>query len=127
MIPTGHMRISTNRHPRTDQPFYIVMIFASVMVIPLLFYIVMAAWIPRTTLQRAQFLLGLTVFVICGPFINLGVSLYACWYMDNFGWGKTRRVVSEAARADDDSGERFFACAPDLENQLGGLGSQNSA
>ncbi|KAI8626124.1 chitin synthase-domain-containing protein [Xylariaceae sp. FL1651] len=118
------------------QPLWIVMIFASIMMIPLLFYISMVVWMPHNALERAQFLLGLTIFTIVGPFINFGVTLYACYYMDNFGWGKTRRVISETGEAEEPDAEaqqdRLEAVAlggsekiagsplgqvPDLENQ----------
>jgi chitin synthase len=63
----------------------------------------MALWIPRNAVERAQFVLGFVIFVIVGPFINIGVTLYACRHMDNFGWGKTRLVVTDT---------------PDLKNQI---------
>lgn len=36
------------------------------------------------------------MYMFCGPFLNISVLLYACWYMDSFGWGKTRKVVAES-------------------------------
>ena len=35
------------------------------------------------------------MYIFCGPFINIFVLIYACIYMDSFGWGKTRKVVKE--------------------------------
>jgi hypothetical protein len=35
------------------------------------------------------------VYLIVGPFVNIAVLLYALYFMDNFGWGKTRQVISE--------------------------------
>lgn len=35
------------------------------------------------------------MYMFCGPFLNISVLLYACWYMDSFGWGKTRKVIAE--------------------------------
>ncbi|KAI1409524.1 glycosyltransferase family 2 protein [Hypoxylon sp. FL1857] len=83
------------------QPFWIIMMFASIMIVPLLFYLSMAVWMCRNWLERRQYLLGLGIFTICGPFINICVTLYACVYMDNFGWGKTRKVIAEADEAEE--------------------------
>ncbi|KAI2470546.1 glycosyltransferase family 2 protein [Annulohypoxylon bovei var. microspora] len=77
------------------QPFWIIMIFASIMIIPLCFYFSMLFWLCRTWDERRQFFLGLCIFTTCGPFINICVTMYACIYMDNFGWGKTRKVIEE--------------------------------
>ncbi|XXH04395.1 hypothetical protein Hte_010809 [Hypoxylon texense] len=115
------------------QPFWLIMVFASVMIIPLCFYFSMAGWLCRTWVERRQFLMGLAVFTTCGPFINIGVTLYACIYMDNFGWGKTRKVIAETAEAEEPDveaqKERFAEAihnrekivgtlVPDVENQL---------
>ena len=35
------------------------------------------------------------MYVFCGPFINITVLLYASYYMDSFGWGKTRRIIAQ--------------------------------
>lgn len=35
------------------------------------------------------------MYIFCGPFLNIAVLLYASFYMDSFGWGKTRKVISE--------------------------------
>ncbi|KAI1134892.1 glycosyltransferase family 2 protein [Hypoxylon sp. FL0543] len=115
------------------QPLWITMAFASVMVIPLVFYLSMAAWMCRNRLERCQYLLGLCIFTICGPFINICVTLYACIFMDNFSWGKTRKVIAETDAAEEPNGqaekERFEdalngsgkvmgTMVPDEENQL---------
>ncbi|KAM5353906.1 hypothetical protein ACJ41O_000556 [Fusarium nematophilum] len=78
-----------------SQPWWIIMAFAGVMIIPLVYYVVMAIWLPRTMVERAQFLFGLAVFVLCGPFLNIAVMVFAVFNMDSFGWGKTRKVVAE--------------------------------
>ncbi|KAI5860560.1 glycosyltransferase family 2 protein [Durotheca rogersii] len=80
-------------------PLRIIVIFASLMIIPLCYYLTMVVWMCRSWLERAQFLIGLAFFVICGPFINVCVTIYSCFYMDNFGWGKTRQVVAETGEA----------------------------
>ncbi|KAH6893421.1 hypothetical protein B0T10DRAFT_527822 [Thelonectria olida] len=45
-----------------SQPWWLILAFAGVMVIPLVYYVVMATWLPRNLLERAQFLLDLFVF-----------------------------------------------------------------
>lgn len=116
-----------------DQPWYIIVAFAAIMIIPLVYYITMVFWMPRGFLERAQFLLGLTIFAIAGPFINICVTLYALKNMDNFGWGKTRQVIAETGEAEEtnaDEEQRRTQVAlrhnekvignqvPDEENQL---------
>ncbi|KAI1372998.1 glycosyltransferase family 2 protein [Hypoxylon crocopeplum] len=115
------------------QPFWIIMIFASIMIIPLCYYLSLTVWLCRNWLERRQFLLGVTIFTICGPFINICVTLYACFYMDNFGWGKTRKVVAETGEAEEpdvqaqhdrfeealNNNEKIIGTlVPDEENQL---------
>ncbi|KAI0880805.1 glycosyltransferase family 2 protein [Annulohypoxylon maeteangense] len=92
------------------QPAWIILIFASIMIIPLCFYFSMVFWLCRSWDERRQFLMGLVIFTTCGPFINICVTIYACIYMDNFGWGKTRKVIEET-----ETGE---AEEPDWQAQL---------
>ncbi|KAI2609156.1 glycosyltransferase family 2 protein [Hypoxylon sp. NC1633] len=115
------------------QPFWIIMIFASIMIIPLCYYLGMIVWLCRNWLERGQFLLGMAIFTTCGPFINICVTLYACIYMDNFGWGKTRKVIAETGEAEEPDAAAQFnrfeealnnnekivgTMVPDEENQL---------
>jgi chitin synthase len=60
-----------------SQPWWIILAFASVMIIPLIYYIIIAAWHPRNMRERMQYLAGLAIFVICGPFLNIFVMLFA--------------------------------------------------
>lgn len=78
-----------------SQPVWIIMAFAGVMLIPLTYYIIIATWLPHTFKGRIQYLLGLFVFVVCGPFLNITVMVFAVFNMDSFGWGKTRLVVPD--------------------------------
>ncbi|KAJ8118107.1 hypothetical protein OPT61_g839 [Boeremia exigua] len=80
---------------------WIIMAFVSVMLVPIVYYILIPAWFHNNWKERVQFWAGLFFFVICGPFINVAVLFYACFYMDSFGWGKTRKVITEQ-----DSGEK---------------------
>ena len=79
------------------QPIWIIMIFVGVMLIPLVYYIIMVTWLPRSMRERVQFLLGLVIFVFGGPFLNITVMLFAVYNMDSFGWGKTRQVIADDA------------------------------
>ncbi|KAI1456729.1 glycosyltransferase family 2 protein [Annulohypoxylon moriforme] len=83
------------------QPAWIILIFASIMIIPLCFYFSMVFWLCRSWTERRQFMMGLAIFTTCGPFINICVTIYACVYMDNFGWGKTRKVIAETGEAEE--------------------------
>ncbi|KAH8651149.1 chitin synthase-domain-containing protein [Xylariales sp. PMI_506] len=82
-----------------SQPYWIILAFAGVMIFPVLYYVGIVLWIPRTALEKVQYLAGLTIFIVCGPFLNIAVLLFAIWNMDSFGWGKTRKVIS----SDDDN------------------------
>jgi hypothetical protein len=73
------------------------MCFSAVMLVPVTYYIGMAIWIPRKILDRVQYLIGLPIYLVCGPFINIIVLFYAILNVDSFGWGKTRKVVAEVA------------------------------
>lgn len=42
-----------------------------------------------------QYLAGLVIYIFLGPFLNILVLSYALWNIDNFAWGKTRKVVKE--------------------------------
>ncbi|OJD32815.1 glycosyltransferase family 2 protein [Diplodia corticola] len=83
-------------------PWWIILAFAAVMITPLTYYLCIAIWLPRTALERTQYLAGCALYVLCGPFINIAVLLYAVWNMDSFGWGKTRKVVSTDSDSDPD-------------------------
>jgi chitin synthase len=78
------------------QPWWIIMAFAGIMIIPLIYYVIMAVWLPQSMLERCQYLLGLFIFVVLGPFLNIAIMVFAVFNMDSFGWGKTRKVVTEA-------------------------------
>ncbi|KAL4732366.1 hypothetical protein ACLX1H_001381 [Fusarium chlamydosporum] len=77
------------------QPWWIIMAFAGIMIVPLIYYVIMAVWLPESMLERFQYLLGLFIFVVLGPFLNIAVMVFAVFNMDSFGWGKTRKVIAE--------------------------------
>ena len=63
------------------------------MICPLIYYVLIVGWQPRGVKERVQYLLGLLIYFFLGAFLNITVLLYAMWSLDNFSWGKTRKVV----------------------------------
>lgn len=105
-----------------SQPWWIIMAFAGVMIIPLAYYIIMAFWLPRTFKDSMQYLVGLFLFVVSGPFLNITVMLFACYNMDSFGWGKTRLVVSDETKtgmSEKSAAAQMQAPAQDEEASVG--------
>ena len=83
------------------------------MLVPILYYFCIVLWIPQTFREKLQYLIGLLIYIVCGPFLNIFVLFYALWNMDSFGWGKTRRVVSDA------NNEKAAASNADEEAETG--------
>ncbi|KAL5605337.1 hypothetical protein FOVSG1_005484 [Fusarium oxysporum f. sp. vasinfectum] len=77
------------------QPWWIILAFAGITIVPLIYYVTMAVWLPQSMLERFQYLFGLFIFVVLGPFLNIAVMVFAVFNMDSFGWGKTRKVIAE--------------------------------
>jgi hypothetical protein len=71
------------------------MCFVSVMLVPIVYYLCIPLWLTKSWVIRVQFWTGLFMYIFCGPFLNIAVLLYASFYMDSFGWGRTRKVISE--------------------------------
>lgn len=63
------------------------------MLVPIMYYIIIAVWHPRGVRERFQYLAGLSMYIFLGPFLNIIVLLFALRGIDNFAWGKTRKVV----------------------------------
>lgn len=76
--------------------YSLILAFVSVMLVPVLYYILIVVWQPRNMRERIQYLAGLLMYVFLGPFLNITVLLFALRGIDNFGWGKTRKVVQTA-------------------------------
>ena len=83
-----------------SQPWWIILAFAGVMIIPFSYYVLIAVWLPRTLREKLQYLAGLFSFTILGPFLNITIMLFAVMNMDSFGWGKTRLVVADDVKED---------------------------
>lgn len=66
------------------------------MLVPIIYYLLIPVWLCKRWTERCQFWAGCAVYVFLGPFLNISVLIYAVWNMDSFGWGKTRKVLSES-------------------------------
>jgi chitin synthase len=75
--------------------FWIILAFSSVMILPVVYYALIVVWQPRGFRERVQYLIGLFIYVVFGSFLNISVLVYALWNMNNFSWGRTRKVVKE--------------------------------
>ena len=73
--------------------YKLILSFAAVMMFPLSYYVLIVTWQPRRFRERIQFLLGLGMYIILGAFLNVTVLIYALYTLDNFAWGKTRKIV----------------------------------
>jgi chitin synthase len=100
-------------------PAWIIMCFVSVMLVPIVYYLCIPLWLTKSWVIRVQFWTGLFMYVFCGPFLNIAVLLYASFYMDSFGWGKTRKVISEddSAATSEKGSEELHASAADVTQQ----------
>ncbi|KAH8886370.1 hypothetical protein GQ53DRAFT_750642 [Thozetella sp. PMI_491] len=85
------------------QPYWIIPVFASVMIVPQLHYVGITIWLPQGHFERLQYLIRLLMFTVGGPFISIAVLFYAVWNMDSFGWGKPRKGLTEDI-SDDSNG-----------------------
>ncbi|KAI5793331.1 chitin synthase-domain-containing protein [Geopyxis carbonaria] len=75
--------------------WWIILAFASVMLVPFAYTVCIVFWLPPTPLDKFRYILGLFMYVTVGMFLNIFVLLYAVFNVDSFGWGKTRKVVAE--------------------------------
>jgi hypothetical protein len=74
--------------------WWMIMALSGIMLIPVLWYISVALWLPRGFKEKIYYLFGLFIYITCGPVLNLTVLFYALWNLDSFGWGKTRQVIA---------------------------------
>jgi chitin synthase len=82
--------------------YTLILAFAAVMICPLLYYACISIWQPHGAKSRVQYLMGLVMYFFLGPFLNLLVLCYALWSIDNFAWGKTRKVIATQADGDNE-------------------------
>ncbi|KAK4540365.1 hypothetical protein LTR36_009322 [Oleoguttula mirabilis] len=81
------------------QPLFVGLI--SVVWLRYLYSFCIGVWLPRSSLERLQYFVGFFFHFFTSPFVNLIVLFYSLLYCDDFGWGQTRQVISDAG---DDNG-----------------------
>ena len=93
MIRWLHLYIQHAKKFTLVVSYKLILSFAAVMLFPLTYYILIVTWQPRRFKERIQYLLGLSMYILLGAFLNVTVLVYALYTLDNFAWGKTRKVV----------------------------------
>ena|ERR1700761_3356495 len=68
-------------------------------IIPYIYMLSLVVWFPTTTKSKFQYLAGLVIYWIVGPFLTVTILLYSLWHLNQFAWGKTRRVVFEESES----------------------------
>ncbi|KAH9877748.1 hypothetical protein J1614_002965 [Plenodomus biglobosus] len=82
-------------HVARNAPWYATVGILSGVIIQYMYMFALAFWMPKTRKAKWQYIVGLVVYIFTGPFLTLYVLFYTTWHMDSFGWGKTRKVISE--------------------------------
>ncbi|RMZ42118.1 hypothetical protein AFCA_006821 [Aspergillus flavus] len=82
---------------------WIIFCFIAIALIPIVYYLLIPFWHIKQWHDASRFWIGCLIYIICGPFVNIAILLYSCYYLDSFGWGKTRQVVAEDNR--DENGQ----------------------
>ncbi|KAF2848143.1 glycosyltransferase family 2 protein [Plenodomus tracheiphilus IPT5] len=82
-------------HVARHAPWYVTVGILSGVIIQYIYMLSLAFWMPKTRKAKLQYVVGLVIFLITGPFLTLYVLFYTTCHMDSFSWGKTRRVISE--------------------------------
>ncbi|CAK3806006.1 Hypothetical predicted protein [Lecanosticta acicola] len=95
-------------HACIISPLWMSMMFVSIMMIPITWYLVVPLWHIKKWKASIQYYCGLLLFIGSGPFLAIFVLTYALINMDRFGWGKTRKVIAEIepGQADGTAGEK---------------------
>ena len=65
------------------------------MSVPIIYYMGMAYWLCQATREACQYLLGLILFLVFSPFVNLWVFLHSCLHMDQWECGRTPNPIPE--------------------------------
>ncbi|KAE8318198.1 hypothetical protein BDV41DRAFT_590945 [Aspergillus transmontanensis] len=77
---------------------WIIFCFIAIASIPIVYYAIIPLWHSKQWHEAFRFWIGCLIYIFCGPFVNIAILLYSCHYLDSFGWGKTRLVVSDDKR-----------------------------
>ena len=76
-------------------PSVLLLCFMTIVLIPIVYYLLIPTWRGQCARDRLQFYAGLAIYIFAGPFIRMIVLCYSVWNIDQLGWGKTRKVISE--------------------------------
>lgn len=58
-----------------------------------LYKLTIVMWIKLTWKERLIYFVSYPIYYLCGPLVGICVWCYSLYYMDDFGWGKTRTVI----------------------------------
>ncbi|GAM87563.1 hypothetical protein ANO11243_055900 [Dothideomycetidae sp. 11243] len=72
-----------------------ILYFASLTFIPILYYLTIPFWLIPGFKQKIQYWVGLFIYIVLGPACRTIVIIYTILHMTDFGWGKTRMVVTD--------------------------------
>ncbi|KAH9871478.1 hypothetical protein IAQ61_005657, partial [Plenodomus lingam] len=82
-------------HSARHVPWYVTVGVLSGVIVQYLYMLALTFWMPKTRKAKWQYVAGLVIYIITGPFLTLYVLFYTTWHLDSFDWGKTRQVISE--------------------------------
>ena len=83
-------------------PWWVTVAFLGGVIVPYAYMVTLVFWMPPTPKAKLQYIVGLLIYILTGPFMTIAVLLYTSWHLDSFGWGKTRQVISEDSDSSDD-------------------------
>jgi chitin synthase len=104
-----------------DVPWFITTSFMAGVLIPYIYMLTLVAWFPKTTKSKFQYLAGIAIYWIVGPFLTVTILLYSLWHLNHFAWGKTRKVVFEESASSSTLNENT---RPKDEESRGGFGGE---
>ena len=76
-------------------PTWMLLYLSVIPLIPIVYSYLITAWLPLPNKEKVDFIVGFSMYVVVGQFINCIVVTYSLWNMDDFKWGKTREVAAE--------------------------------
>lgn len=77
---------------RGDSTYYL---FTGIVQIVTVYKLLIPVWCPLSCKERVIYYLFYFVYVLVGPFLGIMVLCYSMYNMDDFGWGKTRKVKED--------------------------------
>ncbi|KAK5989726.1 Chitin synthase 5-like protein [Cladobotryum mycophilum] len=67
-----------------------------------LYSLCIGIWLPRNSMERAQYFIGFFIHFCSSPFMNIIILVYSLFHSDDFKWGKTREVIRGDGEKDGD-------------------------